>query len=350
MTEPMNGEPGRAPIEGVLFDGQSSRAHPATLEPGEFPTLRWGGETLTLAPTDVRVLPGVGRARRAAVLRRAGGELRFESDDAAGMDALERALGGGGLQGRLHRLERRRGAAVVALALTVLTVGLASTVGLTALAGAAAARTPPGWTARLDAEVRPLLEEQAGMGPTGLSPARQAALARTFAELSAGRGNYAYNLQLRASDLGPNALALPGGTVYLTDELVALLTPEQVEAVMAHEIAHVVNRDGTVAAYRALGLLAVVTVLTGDLVSSTTVAAALPIVLLQNGYSRRAEFAADAFAADVMRERHGSGAAMVGALERLEAELGGPERGGLLNHLQTHPPTGERIARLRALP
>ena len=94
--------------------------------------------------------------------------------------------------------------------------------------------------------------------PTTLTPARQAALrARFDALLTASPaalqryGGYAphYTLAFR-SGLGPNAFALPGGTVVMTDALVETARAQHLDddalvGVLAHEIGHVAHRHTT---------------------------------------------------------------------------------------------------------
>src|SRR5690606_10210405 len=61
--------------------------------------------------------------------------------------------------------------------------------------------------------------------PSELPPARQQSLTRTLAAISPAEGGAlpAYQLIFRKSEaIGPNAFALPGGTILMTDELVTL--------------------------------------------------------------------------------------------------------------------------------
>ena len=45
--------------------------------------------------------------------------------------------------------------------------------------------------------------------------------------------------------LGPNAFALPGGTIIFTDEMIMLSEhDDELLAVLIHEIGHVVHRNG----------------------------------------------------------------------------------------------------------
>ena len=46
----------------------------------------------------------------------------------------------------------------------------------------------------------------------------------------------------KSNILGPNALALPGGPIIITDDLVELLKDDDLILVIAHEIAHIKER------------------------------------------------------------------------------------------------------------
>jgi len=65
--------------------------------------------------------------------------------------------------------------------------------------------------------------------------------------------------------IGPNAFALPAGTIVLTDQLAELLTDDEIIAVFAHELVHVENNHSLQQMYRAFGFAAIVTVVAGDM-------------------------------------------------------------------------------------
>ena len=106
------------------------------------------------------------------------------------------------------------------------------------------------------------------------------------------------NLVFRDSEIGANALALPNGTIVITDDLVSLAKNDnELLAVLAHELGHVQARHGLRSALSAAGLGIMVSTLTGDVESTI---AAIPTVFLQLSYSRDFEREADQFAYDTM--------------------------------------------------
>jgi predicted Zn-dependent protease len=183
--------------------------------------------------------------------------------------------------------------------------------------------------------------------PTTVPQARQDGLVERFSSLRfpSDNGPAAYRIVFRRSDaLGPNALALPSGTIVVTDALVALAQDDDdLVAVLAHEAGHVEGRHGLRQLFQNSTVALVVTWLLGDI---SMLAAAAPTALLQARYSRDLEREADRYASEVLDlngipRRH-----FVRILERLEAaarEQGASEDGSLLGYLSSHPVTRERI-------
>jgi predicted Zn-dependent protease len=145
----------------------------------------------------------------------------------------------------------------------------------------------------------------------------------------------------------PNAFALPGGTIVVTDEMVAAVgSDDELLAVLAHEIGHVRGRHAMRLVLRSSGLAVLLTALAGDAVGVTFLAVALPTMLLQSGYSRQFEAEADDYAFAHMK-RHGvSPQAFADVMRRLEKETGGTlDDDAMMRYLGTHPATAERIRR-----
>jgi heat shock protein HtpX len=183
----------------------------------------------------------------------------------------------------------------------------------------------------------------------------------------------------------PNAFATGRNprhaAVAVTDGLLTHLPAAEVEGVLAHEFAHIRNRDilvSSIAAMVAGAVSAIATVLQvslwfggGDdeesplgLIGTLAAIIVAPIAatLLQLGVSRQREYLADATAAKLL----GRAAPLADALETLErGSLALPmnvnpatasmyavnplPRRGLATLFATHPPIAERIRRLRAL-
>jgi len=182
----------------------------------------------------------------------------------------------------------------------------------------------------------------------------------------------------------PNAFATGRSPAYsavaVTRGLLDLMPTDEVRAVLAHELAHIRNRDVRVSAIAAMvagAIAAIANVLQfsmlfgggddddGALGWLGTLGAILiaPIAaaMLQLAVSRQREFLADATAARFL----GSGTTLADALERLEVKaqstpplainpafaslyISNPlGRGGMAGLFSTHPPVSERVRRLR---
>ena len=138
-----------------------------------------------------------------------------------------------------------------------------------------------------------------------------------------------------------NAFALPGGYVVLFDGLIkAADNPDQVAAVLAHEIGHVVSRDPTRHALRSAGSIGVLGLIFGDFAGGAAVLF-LTERLISAQYSQEAEAGADAFAHDMLARANISPGALGDMFDHLRKEHGDSE--GLAAHFLSHPSLGERI-------
>ncbi len=136
-----------------------------------------------------------------------------------------------------------------------------------------------------------------------------------------------------------NAFALPGGHVYVFDGLLAKSeSPDELAGVIAHEMGHVVHRDGTRAVLESAGLSFLFGMMLGDFVGGGAVVIAAKTVL-SSSYSRHAEAAADAYSVELMQKVEADPKALAAILSRIASAK---EEGFEL--LRDHPDTKARIA------
>ena len=169
--------------------------------------------------------------------------------------------------------------------------------------------------------------------------------------------------------------------VAVTQGLLQHLPPDQVKGVLAHEFAHIKNRDilvSSIAAMVAGAISAIANILQFSLlfggadedsgplgllgVLATIILAPLAAMLLQLAVSRQREYLADATGAQLL----GRAEPLANALETLERGaqavpmnvnlataslymVNPLPRGGVATLFMTHPPLEERIRRLREL-
>ena len=136
-----------------------------------------------------------------------------------------------------------------------------------------------------------------------------------------------------------NAFALPGGHVYVFEGLLAKSeTPDELAGVIAHEMGHVVHRDGTRAVLQSAGLSFLFGMMLGDFVGGGAVVIAAKTVL-SSSYSRHAEAAADKYSVELMQKIEADPKALAAILSRIASDK---DEGVAL--LRDHPETKERIA------
>ena len=192
--------------------------------------------------------------------------------------------------------------------------------------------------------------EQSMLQPSQLSTAEQSAISRQFEQVMAtafpNGGAPHWQLHFRGSKhgaIGPNAFALPGGHIVLTDEMVALLKdkPDTLVGVLAHELGHVRHRHGMQMVVQASLLSGLTALVLGDV---SGLIAAVPAVLAQSAYSRQAEHEADVDAARLLKAAGITPAVMVDLFERITAERERKHMDDLPIALASHPADADRIA------
>jgi Zn-dependent protease with chaperone function len=170
-----------------------------------------------------------------------------------------------------------------------------------------------------------------------------------------------YTLHFRdGGPVGANALALPDGTIVVTDQLLALAAhDEEIFAVLAHELGHINRRHSLRMLIQGSIVAFVVSWYIGDV---SSVAAGAPTLLLQARYSRDHEREADNYGADMLKANGISPRRLADMLTKLEAahlskvekaaekERSPPaaDKPRISDYLASHPATRERIDALNA--
>ncbi len=183
------------------------------------------------------------------------------------------------------------------------------------------------------------------------APAGRAALDKLVDRLLRGseRPNY---FRLTVVDWSLiNAFAAPGGQMMLTSGVIrAARTPEEVAGVLAHEIGHGIELHPETGLVRAVGLSALVELLTGG--SSGTLSN-VGAILVQTSYVRQDERAADQQALRLLKEAGISQNGLAEFFERLgtkSTSTSGKNRAGsfgAFDLLRTHPFPAERAQLVR---
>jgi Zn-dependent protease with chaperone function len=244
----------------------------------------------------------------------------------------------------LHTLESRWTYAVLALLATLLFAWSAYVWGIPELARRVAWAIPIEVDQQIGKEGLGLLDAQV-FSPSELDLMRQLELLAVFISVVETVGeadDYRYELVFRKGNgMGANALALPAGTIVITDELVALSEhDEELAAIMAHEVGHVRNRHALRMLLQNSVVAGLIITLTGDVASATSLAAGIPTVLARAGYSRDFEYDADAVAMEYLIAADIPLARFADILLRMNEEK--PTDSGVLSLLDTHPDSRDR--------
>ncbi len=334
-------------VSGWLFEAGRSARHAATLArptPGALTVSPDGQPDRHYASDE----PATISDRVGAIPRRltfADGTV-FETRDNAGIDRLfcDRLAASETFLARLEVFHPRLIViALIAIALVYATVRYA----LPVLANAAAAVTPTPVIELID---RGALEtiDRTFLEPSTLAEARKDAIGAGFAVLKTHSDTGRIGLDLLFRDggiIGPNAFALPGGTIIMTDQLVRLAgSDDEIFGVLAHEIAHVENRHSLRQIYRSLGIAALIAMIGGDSGEIVEEVLAQGSLLLTLSYSRRFESQADARAVDLMKAAGRDPAALATMLERITEKC---RDCGKTSWFTTHPGTENRSEVIR---
>ena len=326
------------------FDGQSSRVHDVAVELLDTQTLRLRGagierdeplENLSVSPRLARIARTIELADGARLLL----------DDHPLIDQwfpLHNPL-----QRWVDRLERHAHAVAASIVVCVLSGAVLFYWGVPWMSDRIAAQLPEQVETRLGEEVLAQLDRFAGLAPSSLDMERQSGLLERFAALKADMpGAENHRLLFRnAAGIGPNALALPGGTVIITDQLVSLVNDDrEIDAVLAHELGHQQQHHALRQTLRSSFVIVIAAMFAGDVSSASAVVVAVPTFLLQGHYSREFESEADAFALRTLAERGISPAWFAQAMRTLEAFVSDQgESDDSPGYLSSHPQTRERI-------
>lgn len=157
---------------------------------------------------------------------------------------------------------------------------------------------------------------------------------------------YPFEFTALADDDLINAFALPGGQIFITTGMIGSLeNDDQLAAVLAHEIGHVIHRHGAEQLAKARlsqGLAGAAVIASGD--ASTGQLAAAVSQLVNMKYGRDDEIESDLYGLTLL---HQAGFEPRGMVEMLEV-LAQATRGGPPEFFSTHPNPRNRVERVES--
>lgn len=268
----------------------------------------------------------------------------FETDENELVDKLIRSRGKS--HGLIHKLEGKLHFILFALFLTVATSWTILFVGLPFLAKTVADRLPNDLLNEASESTLDALDYLA-LQPSELSRQRQIEIRSMIRETLPQHSKYSFQILFRkGKSLGANAFALPNGSIVFTDELIELLKKdEEIFAVFAHELGHVVKRHSLRQLLQSTSVAIISYLILGEATEGLLDALnALPALLMNSSYSREFETEADDYAIHLLKQLQISPEHLGNALTSL-SHYHSEEEG--IKYLQTHPPTKERILKTK---
>ena len=192
---------------------------------------------------------------------------------------------------------------------------------------------------RAEGKVRDLLHREVTADANDEAVVKEG-LRKVQERLAPALGKLSFPLESYIIDSGTvNAVCLPGNIILVYSGLLRRLqSPEELAAILAHEIAHAVHRDPMQALKRELGLAALFAMVGGR---GDGVTGRLMHRLVSSGFSRQQELAADEEALRVLAASDIDPKALGDALRRIRGDKA--DDPGVLQYISTHPGFDERV-------
>ena len=271
----------------------------------------------------------------------------FETTDHEAIEALTGQTRGS----LLHHYEgfNRRLFGVVAVCLAAAWV--LWRYGLDIMAAVAISVTPPAVIEQIDVGTLQTIDF-AMAEPSRLSDAQKSDVEKVYRRLVNSlpqdvQQDHSFELLFRdMPGMGPNAFALPGGTMVMTDAFVNDFPDADVMAgVLGHEIGHVVEQHGLKRIYRSLSMYLLIAFLAGDVGPILEDVVLEGNVLLSLSFSRAQETSADEFGLSLSKESGFDPAGLKVFFKKLDEEFGDMEPP---QWKSTHPSSAERVKAIDA--
>jgi len=148
----------------------------------------------------------------------------------------------------------------------------------------------------------------------------------------------------------PNAFALPGGHVLVTTRLLELADrPEEIAGVLAHELAHVMQKHGFREIISSAGPYLIFKVFLGNSAGVLPILGDSSELLIRQSFSQEYELEADDVGWQSLVNAHIDPRGLADMLRKLQIEQQKMHAGmGRVNAFSSHPATEKRLQRLDA--
>lgn len=326
-------------MDARFYDGLTARSHPATVE---------------IDSDRVRILAD----EREVVWKLKELSVEVEADQARVSSKRDRdarlvlpigdwaPLAGDRLGELVRKRRQKEWWLIGGLTATAVGVVLFVTMGVPALSGPVARATPVAMEERMGDNIN---SQMSHLFKACDNAGGQAALAR-LGDRIAAQADTPFDIRVRAVDAPMvNAFAMPGGRIMVTGELIRMAeTPDELSAVIAHEIAHVEQRHVMQAVWRNFGIGMLLDLVVGGGTGAGQQAVILAGQASELSYSRSAEAEADARGQVLLHADGLSSEGMAPFFERLAGKGAHEELEEAAEFMATHPDSRRRAAAARA--
>lgn len=253
---------------------------------------------------------------------------------------------------QLENLEKNKPLIVASIALIPLCLWFILAVGMPYVADKSVALVPQSVPEQMGKQSFEIIEELF-LEPSELPQEKQEAVKKQWQDAIASlvlSQDVNYNLHVYKSEyLGPNAFALPNGTVVITDALIEKLDdkPDAILAVLLHEIGHVEGKHSLRLVAQSISNTLAIAVIFGDVDTLGEAILGTGSALVMNAFSREMEEEADDYALAHLVKLGKSPEAFGDAMSVFLDLKSQHEESDLLKYLSTHPEVKDRIKKAK---
>jgi len=365
-------------IKGSYFNGETSDKKDASLYYKEDGSIGLDGINVVEVPFNlINISSRIGNTPR--YLNFPDGS-QFETNDNAAIDEMVRKLSNDPLHGLAHKLESAKGFILFTIVAVILFGWLFIQYGIPAMSKQIAEMLPDEASQYMGQGVLEAMDKSM-FEASQLEQKRQDELRALFNGLLKNiEGSQNYKIEFRlGGKIKANAFALPNGTIVFTDELINLTENNlEIASIMLHEIGHLKRKHSLRATIQQFSLAMFVMVITGDVSTSSSIITAIPVMLVESGFSQGMETEADTYSLEYMLKHKIDPSYFAIMMEKLEAsyrpeyvscmelaknqvskiqcitdavKLNKQEHGkankSAVDYFSTHPASEERIERFR---
>lgn len=336
-------------VTGIYYDGKTSKADTATFnvyDGGDIRVERKEDRSLIASPDLSRLKFSSRLANTPRYIYFPDG-AQFETDDNISVDKILTKFKRHSWLNIVHLLESHKRYVFIALLILILFIWGGVKYAVPMISKSIAYRLPISALGYASNQTLSFLDKSI-LKPSEIDHNEQTKLLSHFQNVVDNHTDLQLTILFRkGGSIGPNAFALPNGTIIFTDEMIHIAEhDDELLSVFVHEIGHVVNRHGirTVIQDSLLGFALLA--MTGDVAGSSELFLGLPVLLTEMAYSRDFEREADQYALAWLRNNSISTVHFARLMERIDQKMESlleDSDKNWLSYLSTHPMIKERI-------